>query len=211
MPDNQSRTFVYDPRQTGTDQQTELNRQINDYESLADLGEKGAMSAHRVQIEDALVQFEKSDGGGHPSPQWIVPVMKANALSSFGDLRGAVEQELLGLEAATQPEQKAISHSNMSDHLRRLEEFEASLSHAFRAYELWPECEGVIVNLALSLYNCGQKGAAGMMLETLSKTSSASGPDSLLSVALEFEEDLRLMADLPEVAALLAANEHSHP
>jgi tetratricopeptide (TPR) repeat protein len=203
----QRATFTFHPNPAGTTPgQRSLAGLINDFEQASADSDQAAMAALKARIRADLIAFRESSGDGHSNPDWVIPVMEANALSSFGDLNGAISLELRGLKHAHAPQQIGISHMNLSDHFRRLGRLEEALEHAFAAHETTPN-EGAALNLAMALYKLGKKKAAGKVIEEIAKVSSPTNATSFMSAALLFEADLREMSDVPQVKQLLAVIE----
>ncbi|MEQ8850682.1 MAG: hypothetical protein RIB32_02755 [Phycisphaerales bacterium] len=173
---------------------------INDYHQAVADRDEARQEDVRSSILTQLEAFDACDGDGHAYPDWIRPVMRANALAAFGDLDEAVAYELEGAMHAELDMHKAISANNLSDHYRRLGRHEQAVEQAALAYDLWPENDGIIVNLALALYKAGQRDAAGRIISQLAAASPEKG---ILDAHLQFEEEMREMEDLPEVRDLI--------
>lgn len=183
--------------------QREITALINAYHSA--VADKDAEAKRRIRqsIMEKLESFDATKGDGHQYPEWVRPVMRANAHAAFGELQEAIRHELRGAEHAELDMHKAISANNLSDHYRRLGDHKRAIEQAERAFGLWPENEGVIVNLAMALYHAGRKQDAGRMVEKLAQLSDVDDPRNVLGAHLRFEEELREMGDLPEVRSLI--------
>ena len=176
---------------------------INDYHQAVAADDSKARDELRRTILTQLEEFDATNGDGHAYPDWILPVMRANAFAAFGELEDAIRYETAGAERAEIDMHRAISANNLSDHMRRLGAYEEAIAYARDAYTLWPENDGIIVNLALALYKAGQKEAAGLIIDRLAAVSSPNDDRSILAAHLRFEEEMREMDDLPEVQALI--------
>lgn len=176
---------------------------INDYHQAVANHDDQQKDELRRRILTQLEEFDATAGDGHAYPDWVRPVMRANALAAFGELEDAIHWEAVGADAAELDMHKAISANNLSDHYRRLADHEQAVAFATEAYRLWPENDGIIVNLALALYRAGQRDAAGNILEQLAAISPAGATDGILAAHLQFEEELREMIDLPIVRGML--------
>lgn len=183
--------------------QREITALINAYHSAVADRDAEARGRIRQSIMDKLDAFDRCDGDGHQYPNWVRPVMRANAHAAFGELQQAIRYELQGAEHAELDMHKAISANNLSDHYRRLGDHTRAIEQARRAFALWPENEGVIVNLAMALYHAGLKREAGQMVEKLAELGDVADPRNVLAAHLRFEEELREMGDLPEVRRLI--------
>ncbi len=197
-----SLTFAAD-RTYVTPMQREITALINDYHQAVADDDEAAMADVRARILADLDDFDDTEGDGHVYPRWICPVMRANAHSAFGELDEALRWERIGAEHAEIDRHKAISANNLSDHHRRLGNHPEAIDAARRAYELWPENDGVIVNLAMALYQAGRKAEAGTIIDRLAALAGATEKTGILGAHLQYEEELREMADLPEVQRLL--------
>lgn len=182
--------------------QREITALINAYHQAVSEGDDEARSHLREAILTKLDEFDASAGDGHAYPDWIRPVMRANAHGAFAELDEAIRYELEGERHAELDMHKAISANNLSDHYRRLADFERAIAYAERAHNLWPENEGIIVNLALALFHAGRKKDAGQIIAKLSELASLEDPRDILAAHLRFEDEMCEMAELPEVQAL---------
>lgn len=182
--------------------QREITALINAYHQASSEMDVEAQGRLRRTILGRLDDFDACDGDGHVYPAWIRPVMRANAHGAFGELEEAIRYELRGAEHAEIDMHKAISANNLSDHYRRRGELALAVQHAERAHGLWPENEGVIVNLALALFKSGRRADAGRIIEKLGSLSSLESPQDILAAHLRFEDEMCEMAELPEVQAL---------
>jgi len=131
--------------------QREVTALINAYHQANADQDDEARARLRESILARLDDFDATSGDGHAYPDWIRPVLRANAHSAFGDLDEAIRLDLEGAEHAQLDMHRAISANNLSDHYRRRGDLDEAIRHAARAHDLWPENEGVIVNLALAL------------------------------------------------------------
>ncbi|MCA9283167.1 MAG: tetratricopeptide repeat protein [Phycisphaeraceae bacterium] len=183
--------------------QREITALINAYHSAVADRDAEAKKRIRSSILDKLDEFDRTNGDGHQYPNWVRPVMRANAHAAFGELEDAIRFELRGAEHAEIDMHKAISANNLSDHYRRRGDHARAIEQAERAFRLWPENEGIIVNLAMALYHAGRKRDAGRMVEKLAALGDVSDPRNVLAAHLRFEEELREMGDLPEVRSLI--------
>lgn len=183
--------------------QREITALINAYHSAVADKDADAQRQIRGSIMEKLDAFDATRGDGHVYPDWVRPVMRANAHAAFGELQEAIRYELRGAEHAELDMHKAISANNLSDHYRRLGDYPRAIEQAERAFGLWPENEGVIVNLAMALYHAGRKQDAGRMVEKLAELGDVQDPRNVLAAHLRFEEELREMGDLPEVRGLI--------
>ncbi|MCA9310847.1 MAG: tetratricopeptide repeat protein [Phycisphaerales bacterium] len=203
QPSKASLTFA--ARQTFVrPMQRAITALINDYHQAVANRDAGEQAELRRRILTQLEEFDATAGDGHAYPDWVRPVMRANALAAFGELDEAIRWETRGAAAAEIDMHKAISANNLSDHFRRLGDHAQAIACAREAYQLWPENDGIIVNLALALYKAGQKTAAGAILTRLAAVSPPGDDRSILDAHLRFEEELREMHDLPEVRELLS-------
>ncbi len=182
--------------------QREITALINAYHQASSEMDEESQIRLRESILARLDDFDACDGDGHAYPQWIRPVMRANAHGAFGELDEAIRHELRGAEHAELDMHKAISANNLSDHHRRLDRLDLAISYAQRAHELWPENEGVIVNLALALFRAGRTSDAGRIIAKLGALASLEDPKDVLAAHLRFEDEMCEMAALPEVQAL---------
>lgn len=183
--------------------QREITALINAYHSAVADQDSEARQRIRDSILDKLAEFDATEGDGHRYPGWVRPVMRANAHAAFGELDEAIRYELRGAEHAELDMHKAISANNLSDHYRRRGDHARAIEQAERAFRLWPENEGVIVNLAMALYHAGRKQDAGRIVRKLSELGDVADPRNVLAAHLRFEEELREMGDLPEVRELI--------
>jgi hypothetical protein len=92
---------------------------INEYTFLK---EKGAPAVRllvlRQTIEESLDDFAtKCD---HPRPKWIIPTLRAIALSSFGELRAAIEVETEAMKFAQDAVDRSKNLSNRGEYARQL-------------------------------------------------------------------------------------------
>ena len=203
QPSKASLTFA--ARQTFVrPMQRAITALINDYHQAVANRDDAEQAGLRRRILTQLEEFDATAGDGHAYPDWIRPVMRANALAAFGELDDAIHWETRGAAAAELDMHKAISANNLSDHYRRRGDHPRAIACARDAYTLWPENDGIIVNLALALYKAGQKPAAGAILSRLAAVSPPGASQSILDAHLRFEEELREMNDLPEVRELLS-------
>lgn len=182
--------------------QREITALINAYHQAMSEGDEEARSHLREAILTKLDEFDASAGDGHTYPDWIRPVMRANAHGAFAELDEAVHFELEGERHAEIDMHKAISANNLSDHYRRLGQLDDAIACAERAHRLWPENEGIIVNLALALFHAGRKRDAGRIIAKLGELASLEDPRDILAAHLRFEDEMCEMAELPEVQAL---------
>lgn len=192
--------------------QREITALINAYHSAVADRDAEAMRRIRASISDKLAEFDRTAGDGHQYPDWVRPVMRANAHAAFGELDDAIRHELRGSEHAVLDMHKAISANNLSDHYRRKGDHARAIDHAQRAFSLWPENEGVIVNLAMALYHAGRRQDAGRIVRKLAELGDVADPRNVLAAHLRFEEELREMGDLPEVRELIGKlRDGDHP
>jgi tetratricopeptide (TPR) repeat protein len=182
--------------------QREITALINAYHQATSDMDEEAQRRLRATILERLDDFDACDGDGHAYPRWIRPVMRANALSAFGEFGEAIRLERAGAEHAEIPMHQAISANNLSDHHRKRGELDEAIEHARRAHELWPDNEGVIVNLALALFLSGRERDAGSIIRELGRLASLEDPRDILAAHLRFEDEMAEMAELPEVAEL---------
>ena len=176
---------------------------INDYHQAVADGDAEERTSLRRTIMTQLEEFDATNGDGHAYPAWVRPVMRANAHAAFGELDEAIRYETEGASHAELDMHKAISANNLSDHMRRLDRHADAIAFARDAYSLWPENDGIIVNLALALYKAGEKAAAGGIIERLAELSPPGQAGSILDAHLRFESEMREMDDLPEVQSLI--------
>ncbi len=182
--------------------QREITALINAYHQATSDMDEEAQARLRRSILDRLDEFDASGGDGHAYPAWVRPVLRANAHSAFGELEEAIRLDTIGLRHAEIPMHEAISLNNLSDHCRKLGRLDEAIDHARRAHQLWPDNEGVIVNLALALFLAGRKRDAGRIIDELARLASLEDPKDILAAHLRFEDEMAEMAELPEVAAL---------
>ena len=182
--------------------QREITALINAYHQAVSEGDSEARAHLRRTILSRLDDFDACEADGHAYPAWIRAVLRANAHGAFGELDEALHWEREGAEHAEIDMHRAISANNLSDHFRRLGEFARAIDHAARAHELWPENEGIIVNLALALFQADRKTDAGRIIAKLGDLASLEDPRDVLAAHLRFEDEMCEMAELPEVQAL---------
>ena len=182
--------------------QREITALINAYHQAVSEGDDEARSHLREAILTKLDEFDASGGDGHAYPDWIRPVMRANAHGAFGELDEALHFEKEGERYAKLDMHKAISANNLSDHSRRLGDYPRAVAYAEHAHELWPENEGIIVNLAQALFQSGRKKDAGRIIAKLGELASLEDPRDILAAHLRFDDEMCEMAELPEVQAL---------
>lgn len=209
-PADQKGSLTFAARQTFVrPMQRVITAMINDYHQAVADKDTSAQARLRKAILAKLDEFDATGGDGHQYPDWIRPVMRANAHGAFGELEKAVEYELEGARHAQIDMHKAISANNLSDHYRRLGRMQDAVREAERAFELWPENDGIIVNLALALYKAGRREDAGRIIDRLSRISDLNDPRNILAAHLRFEQEMNEMRDLPEVRALLERVENA--
>ena len=107
-------------------------------------------------IERTLARFDTLPKDRYPDWEWDLYVMKSWAESTFKNYREAVEWEKRALGLAVRPDQRARNLNNLSDHFVRLGEYETAIDFALQAFDLWPDNEGIVCNLALALAKAGR-------------------------------------------------------
>lgn len=182
--------------------QREITALINAYHQAESDNDEEARLSLRQSILRRLDDFDASNADDHEYPDWIRPVLRANAHGAFGELDEALRFEHQGERHAVIDMHKAISANNLSDHYRRLGAHDKAIDHAERAHALWPENEGMIVNLALALFKAGRKADAGRVIDKLAALASLEDPHDILAAHLRFEDEMCEMGELPEVQAL---------
>lgn len=193
--------------------QREITALINAYHQAESENDEEARLSLRQTILRRLDDFDAANADGHEYPHWVRPVMRANAHGAFGELDEALRFEHEGERHAQIDMHKAISANNLSDHYRRLGASPKAIAYAERAHDLWPENEGMIVNLALALFQAGRKTDAGRIVAKLAELSSLEDPHDILAAHLRFEDEMCEMAELPEVQDLYERirNIHANP
>lgn len=196
-------------------ERTPMQREINDainaqFEGVA-RGDLAGQGQRRQAIMALLDEFDRADGDGHSNPQWIRLVMRANVHNAFGELEDALRLESQAEQFAADDRQFARNYNNLSEYYRRSGRYKEALDYAKKAYELWPENDGMIVNLALCFYKSGMTSAARQLLVGLAKALPELGdPRNILAAYASFDEECREMVQnlispeetSPEVRAL---------
>lgn len=182
--------------------QREITALINAYHQAESECDEEARLALRQSILNRLDDFDAANADGHEYPDWIRPVLRANAHGAFGELDQALRFEHEGERHAQLDMHKAISANNLSDHYRRLGNFPQAIDHAEFAHKLWSDNEGMIVNLALALFQADRKRDAGKIIAKLGELASLEDPHDILAAHLRFEDEMCEMAELDEVQDL---------
>lgn len=187
-----------------------LDAQFNAYR-VAVRGGNSDLDDLRHGLKAAMEQFEHEKGGGHPNPKWIVLSMRAEFESLLGNLDESVRLEAASLDEAITAHEIAVSHSNLSEYLRRLERFDEAVAHSEQACNTSEFTNvGFLITWAKAIYyrrHAGDTEHASTIITALEKMCSLTDPtDPLRNHALH-DEVFRAMRDLDVVRRIVAQAE----
>ena len=92
----------------------------------------------------------------------------------------------------------ARSSNNISDDLRQLGRCKEALPHAMRACELWPENDGMAMNLVVTLFRAGHKNEADQLLRRIMDSTDFNSARSVVRSYALFDDEFRVeLAELP--------------
>jgi hypothetical protein len=189
---------------------------INEYTFLKEHG--GAadrLLVLRRRIEDSLDDFATSCD--HPIPNWIIPTIRAIALSSFGELREAIDLESEAMNHAKSNTDLSKNISNRGEYARQLaatlpagpardELLASAVRDGLHSMELsGGSNKGIALMAALALVESGMLAQADRIISEVSKDSNIfDSGDSLRAHLLHDMNFKRLKAVLPSVNRLYA-------
>jgi tetratricopeptide (TPR) repeat protein len=158
----------------------------------------------RALILNELDLFEQEETDRDPGrAKWICPVMRSTVYDAFGEYQMALECDLESLMHGRDSVEQAKSAINACIGFRRLGQYDQAVKYGLMASDLQPHADWVWVYLAMALYKAGNKPLAGEIIASLADQSDIHDPRNALRIHLRFDQELREMADLPQVSRLI--------
>lgn len=190
---------------------------FNDMHEARASGDTQTIEELKVLVPQLLEEFEATECLNTPNPGWLAGKMRGGWNLACGELDAALQAELTGFRYADEEpasvdqsdieknHRKSVSASNIADQLWRLGRAKEGLPYAQLSVELWPSNSINYLVLGITAYHAGLKKEADLIFSNLRQAADFEDDRDVIATCLEFERELKDMADLPTVRELLEA------
>lgn len=153
-------------------------------------------SRNARNLKSRLREFEQALPADFPNREWHILIMGGIVASTLGEVDEAIVIDTRSLEHAGTTEQRAISHSNLSEDLRYIGRYQEALDNAMSAYNLNPRHKGYVWNVAASLAKLGRVREAKSIISVFIKSQNESDPTDLFSALTKHDAEMQELLSL---------------